>query len=398
MTVRKVTLGGLATGAVYVMVKQRGDRAMTVNCSPTEENKKMLEGMKGVFEGYQPTWFMPFNLPRMIVSFTALPDTKHLERQDIKLSDGEVISLDWLPKTYAGMKEDTPIVILVPGLTSDSSAAYANVFLEYAVLEYGFRGCILNRRGYAKMKFLKAELDPITWNKFEDLDHVLKLVEKEFPKANIYLAGTSMGANHIQKYAGLKGESQAMVNVKALGCVSSPYCILKATKHINTGYWTRKAILKTLLATFEAHLSDDRFLQALEKRNIDPKVVLSSQTSDEFNHHFSVKFTTHADVESYQKSVSSVGYIKHIDVPTLAVNSKSDLISPYSAIPFDEIALNPKYIQVSVKGGGHLEYFSGNYMRRWAFDAILTFFKNIEADLKSVPPSPRIPSTENTQK
>ena len=380
MTFKRMALGSIATGTIYAVIRQRFDRMMTLDYTPTDQNKIIVDGLSDVLAQYQPTLYLPFNLLRMIMSFIAVADTKTMMRQEVRLSDGEVISLDWLPKTFASMAESTPIVLLVPGLTSDSTAAYANEFISYAVSKYGFRACIMNRRGYS-MKYAKEDIDPITWDKFQDLEQVLKMIEAQFPKANIYLAGTSMGANYIQKYAGLKGESQAMVNVKALGCVSSPYCIIKATNHIAQGYWTRIAIAKTLISTFEAHLSDERFLLALKKREIDPKIVMGSQSSDEFNKHFSVKFTTHPDVASYQRSVSSSGYIKHINVPTLAINSKTDLISPFAAVPFDEIAVNPNYIQISVNGGGHLEYYSGNRMRRWAFDAILTYFRNIETRL-----------------
>ena len=44
------------------------------------------------------------------------------------------------------------------------------------------------------MKYSKEDIDPITWDKHDDLEQALKSVEAQFSKANIYLAGTSMGA------------------------------------------------------------------------------------------------------------------------------------------------------------------------------------------------------------
>jgi predicted alpha/beta-fold hydrolase len=222
---------------------------------------------------------------------------------------------------------------------------------------------------------------------------MLKVVETQFPKANIYLAGTSMGATYIQRYAGLKGECQEMVNVKALGCISGPYCVVQATNHIATSFWTRNAMLRLLISSFQAHITEEKFLLALKKRDIDPQMVLGSKSSDEFNKHFSIKFTTHPDIAAYKKAISSIGYVRHIDVPTIAINSRSDLISPFAAVPFDEIAANPKFIQVTVNGGGHLEYFSGNNMRRWGFDVVLTFFKDIESDLNTPTTDQHTPHT-----
>lgn len=365
-----------------MFLKQNHDRQMIFEYVRTPQNINTMALLQTVLSQYHPTLLFPFNHLRMVLSFISLANTDHLTRQLVNLPDGEVISLDWLPSDRSAMDETTPVIVVFPGLTSDSSTYYANVFLDYAVNDYGFRACIVNRRGYAKMKFSKQELDPITWDKFQDLDEIIKVIEKDHPKANIYLAGMSMGANHIQKYAGIKGQTNTPINVKALGCVSSPYCLVEAAKHIKSGYITNKAIIKSLLATFEAHLGDDRFQQALKSKNIKPETVLGSQSSDEFNEHFSIKFTTHSNVDAYKRSVSSSGFIRHIQVPTLAINSKNDLIAPFAAIPFDEIRQNDKFIQIAVNGGGHLEFFSRYYLRRWAFDVILNFFKIIENEAR----------------
>ena len=89
------------------------------------------------------------------------------------MSDGEVVSLDWIPKNYRQLPSDCPIIILVPGLTNDSRSRYAKRFVDYAFHDYGFRACIFNRRGYSRMPFQRQNPDPITWNKFDDLHQVI---------------------------------------------------------------------------------------------------------------------------------------------------------------------------------------------------------------------------------
>lgn len=377
-TLSRKKLWGAAIGVCSLFYfKHLDDKQMEITYTPSASNDLIMSRIAKVVHSYSPTIYFPFNHLRMVFSYTVVPNVDHLQRQIINLPDGEQISLDWLPKDYASMTQTTPIVVLVPGLTSDSSAKYTNVFLEYAAA-HGYRACVFNRRGYGNMGYKKNDIDPITWNKFDDLDQVLDTLVKEFPQANLYLAGTSMGANYIQKYAGVKGKKGEKVKVKALGCISSPYCIVKASQHILTSRIVSRAMAGCLIATFEPHLKDQRFIDTLIQKNIDPQKVLNSQTSDEFNSNFSIHFTDHKDVESYKKSVSSIGHIKHINVPTLAVNSKNDLIAPYEAIPFEEIAANPQFIQILVRGGGHLEYFSSYNQRRWSFDVVLEFFNTFE--------------------
>ena len=142
---RMMALGGIATGTMYAYIRQQHDKIMTLYYMPTEQNKIIVDDLKTVLSQYHPTFYLPFNLFRMLVNYPTLPDSKHLERQNVQLPDGEMISMDWLPKSFASMDESTPIVLLVPGLTGDCTSGYANKFVNYAVHDHGFRACIMNR-------------------------------------------------------------------------------------------------------------------------------------------------------------------------------------------------------------------------------------------------------------
>lgn len=367
---------------LYLFYKER---KMTFHYMPTEENQRILAHLKKVISSYYPSVFIPSNLFKMAISSKTTKNTDHFTRQMIDLHDGEKISLDWLPKNYSALPADCPIVILIPGITSDSRAMYAKIFAHYGVFDYQFRVAIMNRRGYNNMPLHKDDPDPITWNKFGDLDAVIKEINAEFPSANLYLAGLSMGANHIQRYAGMKGMEEEAIPIKGMGCLSSPYCMKTTTHLLNRGNsLVRKSIVSSLKQTFSNQLGNPKFKAALHKRGIDPKVVLSSKTTDDFNASFSLRFTDFKTLDCYKAGVSSVGFVKFIPIPTLAINSLNDMVSPPSAVPFEEINQNPNVIQIMVNSGGHLEYFSGFKLRRWGFDAILTYFKNIEMGLIDV--------------
>ena len=364
---------------VYLAQKYLRQKEVTLYYAPTKKNQAILKNLSSMINSFRPSVFIPTVL-ELYFSVQKVKCLKHFERQEITLSDGEVVSLDWYPKNARNMEAGSPVIVVVPGLTSDSRSGYANIFAKYAVSDYGFRVAIVNRRGYCGMPYKREDPDPITWNKFSDLDEIINTVKTEFPFTNLYLTGFSMGANFIQKFAGLKGKAKEHLPVKAIGCISSPYCLKTTTKRLNSGVFFKRAMAHGLKETFQNHLHDEKFQVALKKRKIDPSKVLASRCSDEFNKNFSIHFTSHKCLNGYKEEVSSVGFVQHIEVPTLAVNAKTDPISPFDAIPFSEIEKNPNYIQVVTNGGGHLEYFSGLNLRRWSYDLVLAYFKNLEIE------------------
>lgn len=362
---------------VYMCLRKFKSQKVALHCQNNRQNNKVLAGLESLLKSYSPTFYMPSTFLAMAVSGRRITSFRCYSRQMIELPDKEVVSLDWMPKSKHRLSDQAPIVVLVPGLTNDSRDVYARTFIEYAA-EYGFRACIFNRRGYACMPFNKEDPDPITWNKMDDLDFIVHKLKGEYPSANLYLAGTSMGANHIQLYAGLKGRNSQEIPVKALGCISSPYCLTAGTRNANGQLLVRKILTHQLIQTVTEHLHEENYVKAIERRGIDLEHALKSTSTDEFNERFSLAFTPYKSLAEYKDAVSGKSVVRHIKIPVLSVNSKNDDIVPFEAIPFSEIAENPNFVQVVTNGGGHLEYFSSWKMRRWAYDLVLQYFSNLE--------------------
>lgn len=362
---------------VYMCLRKMKSKKVDIYCQRNEQNEKILEDLKVLLESYSPTLYMPSTFLAMAISGRKIRSFECYLRQSIELPDKEEVSLDWLPKNQKALSNTTPIVLLVPGLTNDSRDLYTKTFIEYAV-EHGFRACIFNRRGYACMPFRKEDPDPITWNKWDDLHHVVCQLKAQYPEANLYLAGASMGANHIQLYAGLRGKNKEQIPVKALGCISSPFCLTEGTRNANGQTLVRKVLTRQLITTVTEHLHEQKFVEAIERRGIDLPHALRSSSTDEFNERFSLAFTNYGSLAEYKQAVSGKDVVRHIAVPVLSVNSRNDDIVPIRAVPLEEIAANPRFIEVVTSGGGHLEYFSSWKMRRWAFDLVLQFFRNLE--------------------
>ena len=70
------------------------------------------------------------------------------------MPDGEEIGLDWYPKHFRELPEETPIILLIPGVNSDSRSSYAREYAMMAYKRHNFRTVIFNRRGTSRIPFV----------------------------------------------------------------------------------------------------------------------------------------------------------------------------------------------------------------------------------------------------
>jgi predicted alpha/beta-fold hydrolase len=111
------------------------------------------------------------------------------------------MSIDWME---GDMPEDTPIVIILHGITGGSKQLYVRHCVERLGLK-GYRVGVLHNRGIEKTPLttpLCYHLSPV-----EDLDFALKHVRAQFPKSKkVYGLGLSAGGNFALSYAGKYGK------------------------------------------------------------------------------------------------------------------------------------------------------------------------------------------------
>ena len=69
-------------------------------------------------------------------------------RDLIPLEDGGQISVDWIcnPATEKILNDQTPIVVILPGITGDRFCGYSKALIE-ATIEKKFKPVVLNHRG-----------------------------------------------------------------------------------------------------------------------------------------------------------------------------------------------------------------------------------------------------------
>ena len=60
----------------------------------------------------------------------------------------------------------------------------------------------------------------------------------------------------------------------------------------------------------------------------------------------------------YYREISAIKYLTDIDVPVLCINSIDDPITPYQAIAYDDIKLNPNIFLIVTDKGAHMAFVS----------------------------------------
>ncbi|KAI7752924.1 hypothetical protein M8C21_000083, partial [Ambrosia artemisiifolia] len=126
-----------------------------------------------------------------------------------------------------------PLVIVIPGLTSDSDSPYIK-HIAYKMAKHGWNVVISNYRGLGGVPLTSDCIYTAGWT--EDLREVVNHLHCTHPEAPLFAIGTSLGANILVKYLGEDG-----VNVPIVGAASicNPWDILIGDRFFGRGLMQR---------------------------------------------------------------------------------------------------------------------------------------------------------------
>ncbi|KAF3784710.1 Phospholipase [Nymphaea thermarum] len=180
----------------------RGD-PVTLIYNPNSDICAALIAKCPILRGrYLPTPWLPSpHLQTAFLQFLGRPPVFQYRRQIFHVSDGGTIALDWLSsnasrnhalnKAFAE-NDLTPIVVVVPGLTSDSASSYIR-HIVYQLSKQGWDVVVSNHRGLGGISITSDCFYNAGWT--EDLRTVVNYLHQEHPKAPLFAVGTSIGAN-----------------------------------------------------------------------------------------------------------------------------------------------------------------------------------------------------------
>ncbi|XP_010442473.1 PREDICTED: phospholipase ABHD3 [Camelina sativa] len=328
---------------------------------------------------YFPTFWL--SSPHLQTAFLSLfGKSPHFSYKRIlyQATDGGTIALDWL--MYSDVVEGisqvvnasntgtdrTPIAIVVPGLTSDSSAAYIK-HVAFRLAKEGWNVVVQNHRGLGGISLTSDCVYTAGWT--EDLRKVIDHIHTQFPEAPLFAVGTSIGANVLVKYLGEDGPNTPLIGATA---VCSPWDLLICDRFIN-----RKLVQKLYDRMLTIGLQGYAQLHhSIISRIADWEGIKKSRSVREFDNYATRLVAKFETTDTYYRRSSSAQYVGNVAVPLLCISALDDPVCTREAIPWDECRANKNIVLATTTHGGHLAYYEGmTATSMWWTRAVQEYFE-----------------------
>ncbi|CAM0955376.1 unnamed protein product [Alopecurus aequalis] len=321
-------------------------------------------------------WLASPHLQTLFLGFWARPPPFTYRRQVYTVRDGGTIALDWLlaSDTEAAVDgscnetishdDSTPIVIVVPGLTSDSTATYVK-HMVFAMASKGWNVVVGNHRGLGGISITSDCFYNGGWT--EDIREVVNYLHQKYPKAPLFTVGASLGANILVKYLGEEGENTPVAGAAS---ICSPWDLLITGRFISRKLVQRcydKALAIGLKGYAKLH-------QPVLARLANWEAITASRSTREFDHHATCVVAKYETVDTFYRRCSSANYISNVSVPLLCISALDDPLCTREAIPWDECRANKNVILATTPNGGHVAFFQGlTAGRLWWVESVSEF-------------------------
>nr|XP_027113220.1 phospholipase ABHD3 [Coffea arabica] len=327
-------------------------------------------------------WLCSPHLQTAFLTFFGRPPAYNYTRELFKLADGGTIALDWLMHTDVmkpGVQENgaiipdgkVPIMIVIPGLTSDSDAAYVR-HLTFKMAKCGWNVVVSNHRGLGGVSLTSDCFYNAGWT--QDIRKVIEHIHCQHPEAPLFTVGTSIGANILVKYLGEEGLKTPIIGAAA---ICSPWDLLICDRFISRRLVQRfydKALTFGLKGFAQLH-------QSVLSRLADWEGITKSRSVRDFDNYATRLVGKYETVDTYYRRCSSAGYVGNVMVPLLCISAIDDPVCTREAIPWDECRANKNIILATTQHGGHLAYFEGITAKSvWWVRAVDEFFSILNSN------------------
>ncbi|KAL2612401.1 hypothetical protein R1flu_024093 [Riccia fluitans] len=306
-------------------------------------------------------WLASPHVQTLFLHFFGRSPRVDYQRQLYITPDGGTIALDWVHPSsvidngnggdtrHSAASDETPTVVIVPGLTSDSSNHYVKHMVR-GLSDKGWRVLVINHRGLGGVSITSDHFYNAGWT--EDLRKLIPFVHQKYPKSPLLAIGASLGANILVKYLGEEGPKSLIGGAVAICC---PWDLVVCDRFI-TRKWVQ-ALYNKALATGLCQYA--QLHQAVLSRMMDWSLLSGSKTVRDFDNHCTRHVGRYETVDTYYRKCGSAQFLESVAVPLLCVSAEDDPICTKEALPYDECRVNPSIILAVTKHGGHLGYFEG---------------------------------------
>jgi len=256
----------------------------------------------------------------------------------LELPDGDFLDLAWLPD--ADQPADTPVVIVLHGLTGSIESKYARGLLR-EIEAIGWRGVLMHFRGASgePNRLLRSYHSGETG----DLRYLADVLRSRYSSAPIGAVGYSLGGNVLLKYLGEEGASAALDTGVA---VSVPFDLEVCARAINRG----------LSRAYQAHLITGMREAYLRKfRMVTPPFDVPDfrELTDFFSFDDALTAPVHGfeGALDYYRRCSSKRFVGAIERPTLILHAQDDPFMAPEVVPAPQALSASVRLELSERGG-----------------------------------------------
>lgn len=306
--------------------------------------------------------------------FRSLPRVQ-LRRECLRTRDNGAVALDWISGDDHLLPPDSPILILLPGLTGGSQDTYVRHMLVRA-RKKAWRVVVFNGRGCAHSPVTTPQFYSASFT--EDLGEVVKYLSTCYPKSKLYGVGWSLGANILVRYLG-----QESCDCPLSGAVSlcNPFNLPIADEDFRKGLNKiyDKALARSLRKIFLKHAL---LFEGLHGEYNIP-MTANARTVREFDEGLTRVSFGFKSVDDYYFNSSSSNSIVHVRTPLLCIQAANDPIAPSRGIPRQEIKENPNCLLIVTPKGGHLGWVAGEeapFGAPWTDSVVMEFLDHLHND------------------
>lgn len=267
----------------------------------------------------------------------------------LELPDGDFLDLAWLPD--AEQPADTPLVVVLHGLTGSIDSKYARGLLKQ-VAARGWRGLLMHFRGASA----EPNRLPRSYHSGDtgDFRVLLRQLRERFPDAPLAAVGYSLGGNVLLKYLGEEGERSPLTTGAA---VSVPFDLAICAQAINQGL--ARAYQRHLIGNMRADIErkfEDRE-PPFPLPDLDPL-----RTFPAFDDAVTAPLHGFTDAADYYTRASSGPFLKNIQTPALVLHSTDDPFMAPEMVPDADMLSESVRLELSHRGG-HVGFVAAD---RWS--------------------------------
>ncbi|GMJ13774.1 hypothetical protein like AT3G50790 [Hibiscus trionum] len=304
--------------------------------------------------------------------FRSVPDIR-LRRECLRAKDGGSVSLDWVSGDHQRLPPDSPILILLPGLTGGSQDSYVRHMLTKANSK-GWRVVVFNSRGCGESPVTTAQFYSASF--LGDMCEVVEHVGARYPEANLYAVGWSLGANILVRYLGHESHACPLSGAVSL---CNPFNLVIADEDFHKGFNNvyDKALSRALCKIFKKHalLFEDM------EGEFNIPLAANAKSVRDFDEGITRVSFGFKSVDDYYSNSGSCDSIKHVQRPLLCIQAENDPIAPSRAIPREDIKENPNCVLIVTPKGGHLGWVAGAEAplgAPWTDPVVMDFLEHLE--------------------